>query len=55
MGNCFKGLGLIYEMGQDGILIAQQAGVQLGFLFQFGVFSYIMTAIISRSVSYIDF
>jgi len=33
MGNCFKGLGLIYEMGQDGILVAQQAGIQLGFLF----------------------
>jgi hypothetical protein len=38
-------------MDQDGITAAHKSGVELGYFFQFGVFSYIMTAIINTSVS----
>jgi hypothetical protein len=53
MGNCFKGLGLIYDLGQEGIIDMHSAGVQLGYFYQFGVFSYILTAIINQSVSFL--
>ena len=33
MGNCFKGLGVIYDLKQDGITVIQEAGVQLGYFF----------------------
>lgn len=46
MGNTFKGLGLIYNLGQDGIVDMRTAGVQLGYFYQFAIFSYIMTAIL---------
>lgn len=46
MGNAFKGLGLIYNLGQDGILDMRTAGIQLGYFYQFAIFSYIMTAIL---------
>jgi len=50
-GNSFKGLGLIFDLGQDGMAVAKEAGVELGFFFQFGIFSYILTAVVNQSVS----
>lgn len=40
-------------MNEEGMTAAFTAGVELGFLFQFGILSYIMTAIITQSVSVI--
>ena len=33
------------------MLQARDAGVELGFFFQFGIFSYIITAILNQTVS----
>ena len=44
MGNSFHGLGLIFDISTDAM---KELGVELGYFFQFGIFSYIMTAIIS--------
>ena len=49
MGNSFSGLGLIFDMSVEAIDNMREAGIELGFFFQFGIFSYIMTAIISQS------
>jgi len=46
MENSFKGLGLIFDLGEDGIKNSKAAGIELGFFFQFGIMSYIMTAVI---------
>ena len=47
MGNSFQGLGLIFSMDYENMVAARDAGIELGFFFQFGIFSYIMTAIIN--------
>ena len=47
MGNTFQGLGLIFDLDKETMLMARDAGIELGYFFQFGVFSYIMTAIIN--------
>jgi len=47
MGNSFKGLGLIFDLDSESMTLARDAGIELGYFFQFGVFSYIMTAIIN--------
>ena len=47
MGNSFKGLGLIFDFDPAVMLLARDAGIELGYFFQFGIFSYIMTAIIN--------
>ena len=44
MGNSFHGLGLIFDISTEAM---KELGVELGYFFQFGIFSYIMTAIIS--------
>jgi hypothetical protein len=31
------------------MLLARDAGIELGYFFQFGIFSYIMTAIINQT------
>jgi hypothetical protein len=49
--NSFRGLGIIFGLGQEGKLILKEAGTELGFLFQFGIFSYILTAVINQTVS----
>ena len=49
LGNSFKGLGVIVDLGPDGILQARDAGIELGFMYQFGIFSYIMTAVVNRT------
>lgn len=49
MGNSLKGVALIYEMDQEQIAQAFDLGVEMGYFYQFGVFSYIMTAIINKS------
>ena len=51
MGNSFKGLGLIFDLDKESMKLVYEAGVELGFIFQFGIFSYIMTAITNRTVS----
>ena len=51
MANSFKGLGVIYQFGQDSLIVARDAGVELGFFFQFGIFSYILTAVVNSTVS----
>jgi len=45
-----RGLGIIFDMDSDGLRVSHTAGVELGYFFQFGIFSYIMTAIINTSV-----
>lgn len=52
MGNSFKGLGLIFDLDKEAMLLARDAGIELGYFFQFGIFSYIMTAIINQTVSF---
>lgn len=51
MGNSFQGLGLIFDLDPEVMLVARDAGIELGYFFQFGIFSYIMTAIINQTVS----
>ena len=51
MGNSFQGLGLIFDLDKETMLQARDAGVELGFFFQFGIFSYIITAILNQTVS----
>ena len=51
IGNYYKGLGVIYELSAQEIDLMFEAGVQLGYFFQFSIFSYIMTAIHKTSVS----
>ena len=47
MGNSLKGVALIFELEQSQIIEAFNLGVEMGFFYQFGIFSYIMTAIIN--------
>ncbi len=49
MGNSLKGVALIFELDQVQISQAFDIGVEMGFFYQFGIFSYIMTAIINKS------
>ena len=49
MGNSLKGVALIFELDQELILEVFDTGIELGFFYQFGVFSYIMTAIINQT------
>ena len=51
MGNSFQGLGLIFDVGTENLAMTKEAGIEMGFFFQFGTMSYIMTAIINTSVS----
>jgi acyl-CoA hydrolase len=48
MGNSLKGVALIFELEQNQITEAFNLGVEMGFFYQFGIFSYIMTAIINQ-------
>jgi len=47
-GHGFKGVALIYELGKLDTKSSFKLGVEYGFFLQFGVFSYIMTAIQNR-------
>ena len=49
MGNTFEGLSLIFDFDPETLALCKDAGVELGYFFQFGVFSYIMTAIINQT------
>ena len=51
MGNSFQGLGLIFDLDREQMVLARDARIELGYFFQFGIFSYIMTAIINQTVS----
>ena len=44
-----KGVALIFELDQKNIQVAFDIGVEMGYFYQFGIFSYIMTAIINQS------
>ena len=48
MGNSLKGVALIFELEQSQITEAFNLGVEMGFFYQFGIFSYIITAIINQ-------
>lgn len=45
----FKGVALIFDVGQQSILKAFDLGVELGYFFQFGIFSYIMLGIMNQA------
>lgn len=49
IGNSLKGVALIYELTQDQIQLAFELGVEMGYFYQFAIFSYIMTAIRNQS------
>jgi len=49
MGNSFKGLGLIFDLDDEAMTLARDAGIELGYFFQFGIFSYIMTAVMNQT------
>ena len=49
MGNSFQGIGLIFDVGTENLQLTKEAGIELGYFFQFGILSYIMTAVISKS------
>lgn len=44
-GHGFKGVAIIFEMGNDNVNESFKLGIEYGFCIQFGIFSYIMTAI----------
>lgn len=48
-GHGFKGVAIIFEMGSDNINESFKLGIEYGFWIQFGIFSYIMTAIQNSS------
>lgn len=50
-GNSFKGLGVIFNLSQEGKELLREAGIELGYFFQFGIFSYILTAVLNQTVS----
>lgn len=43
----FKGVALIFDLGQQNIMKAFDLGVELGYFFQFGIFSYIMIGVMN--------
>jgi hypothetical protein len=49
MGNSLKGVAIIFELDVDQIKKAYEIGVETGYFYQFGIFAYIMTAIINRT------
>ncbi len=49
MGNSFKGVAIIFELDIEQIKKAYEIGVETGYFYQFGIFAYIMTAIINRT------
>jgi hypothetical protein len=42
-----RGVALIFDLGQTNIQKAFDLGVELGYFFQFGIFSYIMMGIMN--------
>lgn len=46
-GNSFRGLGVIFNLSSEAKDLIKEAGVELGFFFQFGIFSYILTAVLN--------
>lgn len=49
MGNSLKGVALIFELDSVQISKAFELGVEMGYFYQFAIFSYIMTAIRNQS------
>ncbi len=47
----FKGVALLSDLGQTNILKSFNLGVELGYFFQFGIFSYVMIGVMNQSVS----
>ena len=47
MGNSMKGVAIIFNMDPSLVKASFQLGVELGYFYQFGIFSYIMTAVIN--------
>ena len=47
--NSFKGLAVIFDLNDEGLAHFKAAGFELGFFFQFGIFSYILTAALQSS------
>ena len=43
-----KGVGLIFELETAQIVHLFELGIELGYFYQFGIFSYIMTGIIQK-------
>jgi hypothetical protein len=49
MGNSLKGVAIIFELDKQLVQQSFQLGVELGYFYQFGIFSYIMTAVINQA------
>jgi len=49
MGNSLKGVALIFELNSEQIHLSFELGVEMGYFYQFSIFSYIMTAIRNQS------
>lgn len=47
-GNSMKGVALIFELEKDQIVKAFELGIEIGYFYQFGIFAYIMTGVISK-------
>lgn len=45
LGNSLKGVAIIFELDKETINECFEIGVELGYFYQFGIFSYVMTAI----------
>jgi hypothetical protein len=43
-----KGVALIFELDKDQIVKAFELGIEIGYFYQFGIFAYIMTGVISK-------
>lgn len=48
-GNSLKGVAIIFELDNVQINKAFEIGVEMGYFYQFSIFSYILTAIINQS------
>ena len=48
-GNSMKGVAIIFELNQQQISQAFDAGIEMGYFYQFSIFSYILTAVINQS------
>jgi len=46
-----KGVALIFELDKDQIVKAFELGIEIGYFYQFGIFAYIMTGVISKQSS----
>ena len=46
--NSLKGVAIIFQLTEEQILRSFEVGLEMGFFYQFSIFSYILTAIVNQ-------